>query len=251
MQRLLLQQQLHTMCAHFKPTSPMSFVTGQRYINSADLQLGLGRVVAENHRMVKVAFDAVDEERIYAKDSAPLTRYVLNVGDAVRHKDGWEMLVAEVKELNGLKIYFGETADGQEEVLPETEIANTISLDRPAERLFNAQIDKQRWFKLRQQARKHQLRLQAADTYGLAGCRTALLPHQLYIAHAVGKRHAPRVLLADEVGLGKTIEAGLIVHQQMLSWACATYLDYGAGFFIAPMVGGAVTPVQSHFQRVR
>jgi ATP-dependent helicase HepA len=44
-----------------------------------------------------------------------------------------------------------------------------------------------------------------------------LIPHQLYIAHEVGRRHAPRVLLADEVGLGKTIEAGMIIHQQVLA----------------------------------
>ena len=33
----------------------------------------------------------------------------------------------------------------------------------------------------------------------------------------MGNRFAPRVLLADEVGLGKTIEAGLIIHQQLVS----------------------------------
>jgi ATP-dependent helicase HepA len=33
----------------------------------------------------------------------------------------------------------------------------------------------------------------------------------------VGNRFAPRVLLADEVGLGKTIEAGLIIHQQLVT----------------------------------
>src|SRR5690606_39161327 len=37
------------------------------------------------------------------------------------------------------------------------------------------------------------------------------------IASEVAERHAPRVLLADEVGLGKTIEAGLIIHQQLLT----------------------------------
>ena len=52
---------------------------------------------------------------------------------------------------------------------------------------------------------------------GLCGMRAGLIPHQLYIAHEVGRRHAPRVLLADEVGLGKTIEAGMIIHQQVLS----------------------------------
>ena len=46
--------------------------------------------------------------------------------------------------------------------------------------------------------------------------RVELLPHQLYIAHSVASRHAPRVLLADEVGLGKTID-GLIIHQQLTS----------------------------------
>lgn len=195
----------------------MQFTTGQRYINNADLQLGLGRVVGENHRMVKVAFDAVDEERIYAKDSAPLSRYEPQVDDMLQHKDGWKLTISEVKNLNGLNIFFGIKENGEEDVIPESEITDNISLDRPADRLLNAQIDKLKWYDLRQNAHKHQQRLSRSALYGLTGCRTALLPHQLYIAHAVGKRHAPRVLLADEVGLGKTIEACLILHQQLLT----------------------------------
>lgn len=194
----------------------MAYISGQRYINSADLQLGLGRVVAENTRMVKIAFDAIEEERIYAKDSAPLTRYVLEINDMVQHKDGWQMVVEEVKQLNGLNIYIGRTQTGEEQILPETEIANTISLDKPAERILNVQLDSHRWYQLRQLARYHQLRLGRSEMFGLTGCRTALLAHQLYIAYSVSKRHAPRVLLADEVGLGKTIEAGLIIHKQLL-----------------------------------
>ena len=71
----------------------MSFIIGQRYINNADLQLGLGRVMGENHRMVKVMFDAVEEERIYAKDSAPLSRYEPQVNDKLQHKDGWQITI--------------------------------------------------------------------------------------------------------------------------------------------------------------
>jgi len=195
----------------------MQFIIGQRFINNADLQLGLGRVTGENHRMVKVVFDAVDEERIYAKDSAPLSRYEPQVDDQLQHKDGWTLTVKEIKNLNGLNIYFGIKENGEEDVIPESEITDNISLDRPADRLLNAQIDKLKWYDLRQSAVKHRQRLVSSELYGLTGCRTALLPHQLYIAHAVGKRHAPRVLLADEVGLGKTIEACLILHQQLLT----------------------------------
>ncbi len=55
-----------------------------------------------------------------------------------------------------------------------------------------------------------------SPTFGFVGPRVALIPHQLHIAAEVSKREAPRVLLADEVGLGKTIEAGLILHRMRL-----------------------------------
>ena len=52
---------------------------------------------------------------------------------------------------------------------------------------------------------------------GFVGGRIDLIPHQLYIAQEVTSRHAPRVMLSDEVGLGKTIEACLILHRLLLS----------------------------------
>ena len=57
---------------------------------------------------------------------------------------------------------------------------------------------------------------QVAGTRLVGGC-IDLIPHQLYIAQEGANRHAPRVLLSDEVGLGKTIEACLILHRLLLS----------------------------------
>ena len=54
------------------------------------------------------------------------------------------------------------------------------------------------------------------DTDGLialTGSRIELLPHQVYVARLVTEDPQCRFILADEVGLGKTIEAGIILHQ--------------------------------------
>ncbi len=44
----------------------------------------------------------------------------------------------------------------------------------------------------------------------LSNARTEILPHQIFAAHRVISAEKRRFLLADEVGLGKTIEAGMI-----------------------------------------
>ncbi len=195
----------------------MTFIIGQRYFNEADVSLGLGQVVAQQDRMVKLHFGAVDEQRIYAKDSAPLIRFKPQVGDAINCRDGRVVMLTKVTESDGLLHFEGTLDDGQPIQLDETALADNIALSQPKDRLLNAQLDSPKWFQLRQDAAEVRSQLWQSDWYGLIGCRTALLSHQLYIARQVSGRFAPRVLLADEVGLGKTIEAGLIVHAQLLN----------------------------------
>ncbi len=196
----------------------MKFALGQRWISDTESELGLGTIVAIDGRMVTVLFPASGETRLYAQAEAPLTRVRFNAGDDISSADGVKLLVSAVQEQHDILLYCGTRHDdGSYMELRETFLDHFISFNQPQDRLFAGQIDRFDWFTLRYQAWQHLHQQQQNPLQGLAGARASLIPHQLHIANEVAQRHAPRVLLADEVGLGKTIEAGFIIHQQLIS----------------------------------
>ncbi|WP_284973341.1 RNA polymerase-associated protein RapA [Atlantibacter hermannii] len=204
----------------------MPFTLGQRWISDTESELGLGTVVALDARMVTLLFPATGENRLYARNDSPITRVMFNPGDTITSHDGWQLKVDDVAEENGLLAYTGTRLDTQEAnvTLREVFLDSKLVFSKPQDRLFAGQIDRMDRFALRFRARRYQSEQYRMPWSGLRGQRTNLIPHQLHIANDVGRRHAPRVLLADEVGLGKTIEAGMIIHQQLLAGAAERVL---------------------------
>jgi len=196
----------------------MPFQPGQRWISDSESDQGLGTVTGIEHRFVNIVFTATGESRQYAKANAPLTRVIFNSGDLIPSHEGWMLKVESTSEAHGNLTYHGVRQDNLETAsLKEVMIDHFIKFNKPHDRLLNSQVDRLDWFRLRKDCLRHQYEQQQSELMGLTGGRVSLIPHQLYIADEVGNRFAPRVLLADEVGLGKTIEAGLIIHQQLVS----------------------------------
>ena len=195
-----------------------AFQPGQRFLSEAEPELGLGLVSDVALRQVELLFPLLDETRRYVVDNAPLLRLQLNPGDTAQSVQGWEMHVASVSLRDNLLLYTGTRSDtGETAELPEQLLSAQCSLNQPRERLLAGQTGRNRDFELRVDSLQRLGTAHRSPHYGLHGPRVSLLPHQLYVADQVSRRHHPRVLLADEVGLGKTIEAGLIIHRQLLS----------------------------------
>ena len=191
------------------------FVIGQRCVSHTETELGLGTIVAVEGRHITISFPAVGEDRLYAVQTAPLTRIEYKSGETIHTKDNRTFRVLKIRLHEGRLIYHVKDSEGKKHDIDELDLNSFVELTSPKQRLTSGQFDNIKSYQLRCETLLLLNRLQQSPVKGLLGSRTNLLPHQTYIAHEVAKRFAPRVLLADEVGLGKTIEAGMILHYQL------------------------------------
>jgi len=185
------------------------FVPGQRHLSNAEPELGLGTVLQAEGRVVQVLFARSGTLRQYAQQSAPLTRVAFRIGDRIA-AHGKHFLVAAIEERAGLLHYLHEHGN-----LSEAELDDLQSISKAEDRLVQGRVDRNDQFEFRVEALQRRAEARRSPAFGLMSARVDLIAHQLRVAEVAAERRPPRVLLADEVGMGKTIEAGLIIARQL------------------------------------
>ena len=184
-----------------------NFVQGQRWVVDSEPELGLGTVVSVTGRTVNIFFELGDCERCYSIAQAPLTKIQYEVDDEIETADGETHIITAVHEHDGLIIYDTQS----EKLIPETALSSSVKLNQPFMRLMTGQLDQPKWFYFKRLLDSSISKFWRSQLNGLLGVRASLVPHQLYVAQSACQKEKVRVLLADEVGLGKTIEAGMIL----------------------------------------
>ena len=182
------------------------FREGQRVFAPAEPHLGLGTVGRREGRRFTVVFAKASEFRTYSQDTEALVRFRAKPGDTISDRDGTDFVVASVSEREEVLTY--HTVDGA--TLAETALDDDMGRPDPYAELALGQPGSPADFTGRLRAHRLKAKGRAQAHRGLGAARVELLPHQLYVTERVARMWRPRALLADEVGLGKTVEAGLV-----------------------------------------
>lgn len=183
----------------------MSWKPGDRLTHRFNPELGPGLVQQVEGRTVVVRFPNSETTLRLAADTDALAPLVLPPGSRATLLPTSETVTVDVVLEPGR----ARLADGRE--VDERELWPIDLGESLIERLAQGVVDTLESFSLRLDA-LHLAALREADGLGsFLGGRIRLFPHQLHVAERATRSDPVRWLLADEVGLGKTVEACLIL----------------------------------------
>jgi len=188
--------------------SRLRWTVGDYLTHRFNPELGIGCVTALEDRALVVEFPRAGTTlRLAASANDALVPIELSPGRPVRITATREDTTIEARLADGtLRLANGRTVPPH--ALWPLELEGAL-----LERLALGDLDDVEDFVTRMNI-LHLLSIREADGLGsFLGGRVRLFPHQLHVAERASTSDPVRWLLADEVGLGKTIEAALILNR--------------------------------------
>src|SRR5690606_16913229 len=190
-----------------------------RYLPQGEWGVGhLEALDAEGDKAL-VRFPAREGDAVWVSSKGGAIQPVaLEPGTPVANDQGRAATITGEEEGGrGLRRYVLRYQDGEEDELPESAVRCVPPRPDLISLLREGRVGDGAGFLLRREA----LRLDAerrGDALGaLFASRVMVMPHQVGVVQRVLSAPRPRFVLADEVGLGKTIEAGMIFSALRLS----------------------------------
>lgn len=162
---------------------------------------------------IEVQWDSPGAPTMFTAENAPLDRVDLPPRIRRRSTDQPGILGAHVSEdPPKWKVTVLGPGGFLEKVVPESDLRPDQALD-PVAKMKNGQIGTPRQFNLQLVTRYYRLEHLHNDLVSLGDARVDVKPHQVGVVHRVVSSYPHRFLLCDDVGLGKTIEAGMILKE--------------------------------------
>jgi ATP-dependent helicase HepA len=223
---------------------------------SNNRQMGPGRVTAIGENQADIHFMWKGVNARVTLRTGGTERYVLPPGTEVKVRDpilssndtvARVVKLLEYNETGQTLVYRIAVEDGETNISEDYLEPVQGKADSPLSILRSMT-----WSKLGEFALRWRMRRQLSIWYecsagipALFGARIIPVAHQIYAARRILLSSEPRFLLADEVGLGKTIEAGLVIEaltsmnpemsvlviapgSMSRQWLCELYLRFGA-----------------------
>src|SRR5438552_12967492 len=191
------------------------FLKGMKVLHRAQSAWGVGHVVAVSDDPPRLSAEFPGRPggpvMLSSRDSA-LVRYKFAPNSPGTLADGTACRV--LRQLPGpsgdLYRYTVEVEGKKPSIRSEADLRAVAPREGPAEQLASGRWGAPEDFQLRSEAVRLDLERRADALGALFASRVYVKPHQVSVAHQVLSAPQPRFVLADELGLGKTIEAGLV-----------------------------------------
>ena len=203
------------------------FNKGNLVVYRLNPEFGIGRVVKKLEIPASKSLDDEDtffitKFKVVFKDSnikiihpIDLIHYIFEINERVITNQGTGIINSENFLIKGgLVSYEFLMPNGKITQIFEPEIYSKY--EKPLEGLIKSKrIDSPQNFLIKYWANLFHSYYTSYQIKCITNSRLSLMPHQINVAHRLSEEHFPRVILADEVGLGKTIEAGIYIKEMM------------------------------------